>query len=49
MLVTENRVYKQYTAMKHCLITIDSFLDAIEGSKFRNFLEKKKKNFAGKI
>ena len=27
--------------MNHCLITIDNSLDAIERSKFRNFLEKK--------
>lgn len=43
MLVTENTVYnKQYIAMNHYLITIDSSLDATGGSKFRNFSEKKK-------
>lgn len=40
MLVTENTVYKQYIAMNHCLITIDSSLEATEGSKIRKKFEK---------
>lgn len=40
MLVTENTVYKQYIAMNHCLITIDSSLEATEGSKIRKNLKK---------